>query len=1580
MSETLNLNVLYALPPDGESVWPTQLASRLAKGARDTGCLASTDDASVSQVEQSLSHLCRLGMAIRLEDGRFARADKVSSSERHELSFAELMAQIATTLIHNDFKNVGQCITDALERVTSFTGADRGYVFDYDFAAGLTYYRYEWCAAGISPQIDIFPCIPLADLNEEDWVAPHQRGQSVVIDDVSALENAGLRRWLQLQDIKSVVSVPIMTDGHCLGFIGFDSVRRHRQYGQEEVRLLETLARMLANLHWKEVDRRALDRAHDNLDIIVEGTQVGTWVWWLREGNLEINENWASMLGYTRRELEPITIDTWERLSHPDDLARAKEMMARNLDGTLTHYDVLIRMRHKAGHWVVVQTRGRLMQRDPSEGMVAVGIHQDVTEREHAHQELRLFSDIISRSPVVAFRWMNKPGWPVEYVSPTVRILGYNAVDFMDGSRVFQDLIHPDDSDRVAREVSNYVANGPDTYRQIYRLRHGQGHWIWVDDFTWLTRNSEGQVTEINGVLLDISGSKQLEQELRLHATLIDNSVDIVVLRDRELRYRTANSGFLKLAGLTLREVIGRTDAEIFTGHVALASIQASEENARRTLSLSRGESFVVEEKVMDPAGQIHEFRSRHFPVFDEETDELLGAATISIEITDLKRTQAALENSEHRFRALFEKSPVGIMIHDPDTGEVLDANEQAMNFYQVTSVQAIQAIRLQEQPVPFSPSDAKHWVQEAVRLGRQCFEWRYVSPQGLVVWESVTLEPIRVDGALRVMSISIDITAKVIAQQALAQSEARFRGLLEHLPNVAVQGYDRNKRVIFWNKGSETLYGYSVEQAMGQTMSRLIVPASMQKALSAQIDQWFATGQVIAPSEMELVNKEGATRVVFSSKVLRDSPSGEPELYCIDVDLTEHRQAQKRLELLARVFSHSYDGVVITDSRARILEVNDRYCELTGYERDELVGQNPSILHSGLQDRAFYETMWQQLNAHGYWVGQIWNQSKSGDHYAIETRITSLKNAQGEVVNYIANVTDITDRLNYEERLRHVAFYDELTGLPNRASVSEALRQAVARHKLLDLPLAVVFIDLDEFKLINDEHNHETGDRYLQNIARRLESIIRKGDIAARFGGDEFVLVIQNMEQASPDHPVFRRLLDAMRDPVVLDGKTLRLTASFGVTFYPQDGAVDADQLLRQADQAMYSAKQHGKNQIVFFDSAFERAIIERNVRTEQLRLAIEKGEMVLHYQPQVDMAAGKVFGVEALVRWNHPSEGLIYPGKFLDLIQGHERLGLMLTQWVLEHAFSDLQRLLAKGYRVGMSVNIIIPARESLRTAFLDALSDLLKRNPDVAPDLLTLEVVENILIDDLSLATKTIQEIQKLGVQISLDDFGTGFSSLSYLKHLSFNELKIDQGFVRDMLADREDMTIVQAVVSLSQSFNVPVIAEGVETTRHAHMLLRLGCQRAQGFAIARPMSINVLESWLGHWQPDPSWAQIRPMSASLFPVASMMAAHEGWVDGLELYLQGERSEPPVLDPETCGFGELACQSAASGQICSILEDGRHHHQALHEAAQAAVLACEQSDIKGAWSHFGRVREHSERMVRAVWNCLDQNEDKN
>lgn len=1435
MNDLLNLNILYRLPADGRSICLDDLASILKSAG--FSCTRT-------QIADGLGYLCEQGMAVHIDESRFARADLYHRGADGKRSFAELMAQIATTLIHNDSEALEGRINNALQDVAQFTGADRAYVFEYDFEHELTHYRYEWCALGVSAQASLHASVPIAALTEDEWVDTHQQGAPVVVNDVGELLNPALRRILIAQDIKSLILVPIMADAQCLGFIGFDSVRHHRQYGEEDVRLLQTLARMLANLHWKRIDRLALARVHDNLNIIVEGTGVGTWVWWMNTGRLEINDTWAGILGYSRAELEPATVDTWERLTHPEDLAEARKLISQYLDGKLEYYDTQFRMRHKDGRWVRVLARARLIQRDPAEGPVMVGVHHDVTELEQTYRELRLLSEVINRSPVVAARWRDEPGYPIEYMSLAISGFGYTAEEFISGHTKYHELIHPDDLVLMRGRFRDRIDDSG-TYRTNYRLRHRQGHWIWVEETGWLSDNHNS--SEINCVLLDVTQSRQLELELKLHATLINNSMDVIALIGPDLRYRIANQGYLNIIGKTMAEVIGCTKDEIFGRSLPAEYLDVFKHNLRQALQLKRDESMLVEERVPDiGGGPVRTFRSRYFPVFDEQTSEFQGIALLAVEITDLKRAQAALSNSESRFRLL-----------------------------------------------------------------------------------------------------------------------------LENLPNVAVQGYDQNKRIIFWNRGSEVIYGYSAREAMGRSLIDLVIPAEQQAQFSELTDRWIAGEITLAPMEVSVCNKQGEVKHVLSSQTLQESPSGETEFYCIDVDLTAQKLAQQRLELLARAFSHSYDGVLIMDGGAVLVEVNDRYCEMTGYSRAELLGRKSSILHSEQYDKAFHEAIWAQLGQQGYWVGETRNHKKSGEPYSAEIRVTALTDGNGAATNYIANVTDITDRLSYEEKLKNIAFYDQLTGLPNRSSVSEALRQAIAKHKHFGNAFAVVFIDLDEFKAINDSHGHDVGDRYLQNAAKRLQSILREGDVAARFGGDEFVLILQSQKPDVPSHPAFDRLLTAMRDPVVIDGKSLRLTASFGVTFYPQDNGIDADQLLRQADQAMYSAKQHGKNQIVYFDAEFERSIMLRSARVAELRQAIEHGELMMHYQPQVDMSTGRVFGVEALLRWNHPSAGLLYPAKFLDLIQGDEQLGLLLSRWVLARALGDLEHIRNQGHDVGISVNIVIPTEDGLRAVFLNDLHDMLRRNHNIPPNLLTLEVVENILIHDLSQATKTIHKIQQLGVQISLDDFGTGFSSLSYLKHLSFDELKIDQEFVRDMLSDQEDMTIVQAVVSLSQSFDVSVIGEGVETARHAEMLLRLGCVKAQGYAISRPLAIDALETWLEQWRPDPTWRHIAPISPHHYQIVANLSGYAGWVATLEQYLHGQSSEAPDWNFRACN---LLAQLKAGADTQDLWEEASQHQQTMLDAGTAALRTFQEAGLDAqAEQHMKRVAGALQGLQKLVWARL-------
>lgn len=1818
MVEIAAARILQRLPADGGAISAGALLDRLQKD--DPALDPATLDAAIEM-------LARLHLLRRDRDGALRRAGSLGQIDRVASNLGEILAELATTLIYTSPGDMALRIAQTLRRVTEFVGADRGYVFDYDWQRSEAIYSHEWCAEGISPQIDIIGAVPMNEIG--DWVSAHRKGESVVIDDVAAWPEKQVREILQAQDIVSTAAVPMMHEGLCLGFVGFDSVRQPRHYTEQELRLLRVLAQMLVNLRLHDDERRALEQERNRLGIIVEGTAAGTWIWRLDSGQLEINELWAGMLGYTRAELEPVDIATWDRLSHPGDLAQARAVMDRNVSGELDYFEAVVRMRHKAGHWVWVLTRGRVMQRDAQgRGLVAAGIHQDITGGETARQRLLQLSAIIQRSPVVAFRWHNSPGWPVEFVSENVEQFGYRPQDFLSGGVVYSDLIHPDDLGRIQGEVAKHLAEGPDNYRQTYRLRHHDGRWLWIEDFTWLTRGEDGVVTEINGVIWDITRRKEteteferneralrnaqriarlghwemdletglaevsdavleifaerekrrrpdfqtflesvhpedrdkvgadfdrmlqqpdvvyndvehrivtgdrqvkwvrqqaeiirdadgrplrlfgtvqditarktLEQERESQAAIIDNSADVAILRDADLRLVSVNKAYLELIGRPRSEVIGRRVEDLLQGGIPPDLLAQYSADARKALALKPGESMVVEDRFPLPDGSERLFRTRHFPVYRRDEGSFLGIATLAVEITELKRAEAglaesearfrtifersplsiiirdkdtgavidanraayegyglksvdelrqneiwgpppysfedalarvrkaaaegtqtfewqgrradgttlwkrvtltpvvlnrvervlaisiditarveaerALADSEARFRAIFEKSPVSILVHDANTGEALEANEQALRFYSVDSIEALGDVALWNQKPPYSAEDALAWIRKAATEGRQAFEWRTTRGDGSEAWESVTLDLIRLGGAERVLAISIDISERIKAEQALSESEQRFRGLVENVPNIAVQGFDADLKVIFWNRGSEMLYGYTSDEAVGRSVMDLIIPPEMHEMVREQAKSWAAGEAIDEAVELDLVTRDGRPVSVYSSNVKRITPGGAPEFYSLDVDLTEQKQSRQRLELWASVFTHSHDGIIITDGEGRILEVNDIFCGITGYDRSEVVGQNPSFLKSGRQSATFYDGMWQRLKDFGFWSGELWNAKKSGEHYAQHLTISAVADAGGKVINYVGIFSDITAQLTYRERLERIAHFDELTGLPNRAVLSDSLREAIQAFPRREQPLAVVYIDLDGFKAINDEHGHEVGDRYLCAIAERLRTVLRGGDVPARIGGDEFVLLVHDLGQSQPDHPFFERLVRELRKPVRVGGTEMAVSASIGVTFYPQPGEIDADQLLRQADQAMYIAKKSGKNRITFFDAELERQAQAHLAAVERFRQAITNGELRLHYQPKVDMRQGRVVGVEALLRWEHPQDGLLFPARFLDLLRSDEGLMQRIGNWVIAQALDDLRQLRGAGHEPGVSVNVNLSTQPTLQRSFLGSLEAALKAHGDIDPALVTLEILESTFIEDFENAAAAIEAVRALGVGLSLDDFGTGYSSLAYLKHLPLNEIKIDQSFVRDMLRDREDLSIVQGIIGLAQAFDIPVVAEGVETEEHAELLLRLGCNRAQGYAFARPMPLDALAAWLDNWRPAPGWADIRAVAPEWRGLLALRAVHRDWMERLDAYVEAGRADRPEPDPHDCGFDRALAMLGDLKQRGVWRDELEALHDRLHRQADGAVAALRRGDQEKARAGLARARKTGDRLSARLLQIAD------
>ena len=562
---------------------------------------------------------------------------------------------------------------------------------------------------------------------------------------------------------------------------------------------------------------------------------------------------------------------------------------------------------------------------------------------------------------------------------------------------------------------------------------------------------------------------------------------------------------------------------------------------------------------------------------------------------------------------------------------------------------------------------------------------------------------------------------------------------------------------------------------------------------------------------------------------------------------LRENQDAKAELAIAATAFD-SQEGMAVTDRDGVILRVNRAFTEITGYTIDEAVGQTPRVLKSGRHDAAFYNSMWQSLGQAGIWQGEIWNRRKSGEEYLAWLTISAVKNKEGEVVNYVGTQFDITEHKKAEEKIIELAFYDQLTGLPNRTLALDRLNQAMTASFRNGCYNALLFIDLDDFKTLNETLGHEMGDVLLKQAAQRLVMSVREEDTVARLGGDEFLVMLIGLSTNETDAAaqveiIAKKLLGAFSQPYPLNETQYHCTSSIGASLFRGHSA-SVDELLRQADLAMYRAKFTGGNAICFFDNGMQSAILGRAALEADLRRGIEERQFTLNYQPQIQ-SDGRLIGAEALVRWRHPVRGLVSPAEFIPLAES-SGLILPLGEWVLATACAQLAVWADKPGLSHLSVAVNVSARQFRQTDFVDLVFNVISRT-GVNPCRLKIELTESMLVENVQDIIEKMSALKKTGVGFSLDDFGTGYSSLSYLKRLPLDQLKIDQSFVRDVLSDPNDAAIARTIVALAQSLQLGVIAEGVETEDQRVFLENSGCHAYQGYYFSRPLSLEAFEEF-------------------------------------------------------------------------------------------------------------------------------------
>jgi diguanylate cyclase (GGDEF)-like protein/PAS domain S-box-containing protein len=561
--------------------------------------------------------------------------------------------------------------------------------------------------------------------------------------------------------------------------------------------------------------------------------------------------------------------------------------------------------------------------------------------------------------------------------------------------------------------------------------------------------------------------------------------------------------------------------------------------------------------------------------------------------------------------------------------------------------------------------------------------------------------------------------------------------------------------------------------------------------------------------------------------------------------DITEHKLAETDLRIAATAFE-AQEGIAITDINNVILRVNQSFTDITGYKAAEVIGKTPNLLSSGRHDAAYYAEMWASLQSVGAWQGEIWNRRKNGEVYPEWLIITAVRGKDGAITHYVAMFTDITKRKAADEEIKNLAFYDPLTRLPNRRLLLDRLQQALATSLRNHQNGALLLIDLDNFKTLNDTLGHDKGDLLLQKVSKRLSFCVREGDTIARLGGDEFVVIMEDLndnirESASQAEATGEKILDALNQTYQLGDRKYHGTPSIGIALFGGHQQ-SIDELLKQAELAMYQAKSSGRNSLRFFDPEMQSIVTARAALESDLRQAIAKQQFQLHFQPQAN-SEGLITGFEALLRWEHPEHGMISPEKFIPL---SEEIGAILPigLWVLETACSLLAKWATQPETAHLTMSINVSAQQFRHPNFVPQVLAVLERTR-IPPHRLKLEITESLMLHDVEEIIVKMTKLKSSGVSFSLDDFGTGYSSLSYLKRLPLDQLKIDQSFVRDILTDPNDAAIARTVVALAQSLGLSVIAEGVETEAQRDFLLRHGCRNYQGYLFGKPLPADQVE---------------------------------------------------------------------------------------------------------------------------------------
>jgi diguanylate cyclase (GGDEF)-like protein/PAS domain S-box-containing protein len=1106
-------------------------------------------------------------------------------------------------------------------------------------------------------------------------------------------------------------------------------------------------------------------------------------------------------------------------------------------------------------------------ERDP-QGTVtgALGIGRDITERKKRDWQLSQLNFALDRINEALYV-MDEDGRFL-YVNEEVgRELGYSREELLDQLTV-KDIVPNWSQEKWTRRWHYLEDQGTATFETQHRAKDGR---VFPVEISANYFEYEGRGYNMS-LVRDISDRKRVEAQLedyrrRLEGLVVEEStkfralveqsmVGIFIIQDGIFRY--VNPGLVRMFGFeSAEEVIDRVSLLHFIKPEDRAGVEAvvrqllagELEQARHSFTACKRDGTHI---VIDVHGRVIDYQGR--PAIIGSQVDISEMRRSKEELKRLVDEQAArLVQSEELLRTLIEAIPDAIQFKDGE-GHWLESNSAARATFglDVQTSRGKSDVELSELVAP----EFKAAILQCGETDKQAWKVGHTSRVEEVMQmpggEKMTFDVIKVplfhdDGSRKgLVIVGRDVSELKRAEDALRLSVEEYSGLVQRIP-VGVYKYRMcaDGRSVFDYVSPRWCELLDVKEAEVirdvQAAFARIFPDDLQQFVRLNELARRNMGRFEWEGRIRRLNGEVHWLHIESQPTPMDN--GDILWDGIQYDITDRRKVEEALRINASVFDTSQEAIVITDASNIIIDVNHAFTRITGYERNEVLGMDPRVLNSGRQDKAFYATMWKALQEEQVWRGEIWNRRKNGEIYAELLSISSICDDAGRVQRYVGVFSDITYFKDHEAELSRVANFDALTGVPNRRLLADRLGQAIAHARRNGKLLAICYIDLDGFKDVNDRHGHETGDKLLVDITRRLQEVLRAGDTLARLGGDEFVVLFNDLEQGAECFQILERVMQTIAVPMQFGGQQVGVSASIGVTFYPEDDE-DGDTLMRHADQAMYIAKQSGKNRFHLYDPKHDQRLRTLHESRRRILHGLEHREFELYYQPKLELATNRVVGVEALIRWNHPEQGLLSPIEFLPIIENSD-LEIKLGNWVIDTALAQLHAWERVGIALEVSINI--SARHLQAPDFVAELKRKLDKYPALPPGRLQIEVLETAALEDLGQSSAVIEACRKLGVSFALDDFGTGYSSLVYLSKLGAETLKIDQSFVQGMQSNEGDHAIVKGVIALANTFGRQTVAEGLEDKGLVQPLSDMGCLYGQGYSIAHPMPAGEFTEW-------------------------------------------------------------------------------------------------------------------------------------